>query len=46
LYCFPPVSNIANDINFLLLKLKQYNLKDPQVKAIEPKNYPLNLEVF
>jgi len=46
LYCFPPVSNIANDISYLFLKLQQYNLKELQVKVIEVKKHPLIHEVF
>ena len=38
LYCFPPVSIIANDINFHLLVSGQYSPQFYQVKIIELKN--------
>ena len=42
LYCFPPVSIIANDISYLFINVGQYSLKKYQVKIIEAKNYLLN----
>ena len=38
LYCFPPVSIIANDINFRFLVSGQYSSQYYQVKIIELKN--------